>query len=407
MRGKAYPTIPVGSIIGQLTVIEPTEQLRERGRKRYGYNCRCECDRVVFAQATSLMNGSTRRCRECADANRGHQAVTHGMSGTPGYSNWRQMIRRCQNDPRYVGRISVCERWRVETPNAVQNFFADLGPRPSPSHSLDRYPNGAGNYEPGNVRWATAKEQANNLSTNVLLTVDGVTLPLGAWAERVDMDPQTLWARHKLGMDDKTAVTMPVRAQITSLTIDGVTCTLERWAHKAGADAAAVTRRLENGCEPKLAVFAAGQTVTVGRDGLPSAIISNDEVVVETRAATPRRFIARNGYPITIDGVTRSQSEWARIANVTIGTIRRRLALGLDPKAAVFARPDQGHALDGGMRNQNRADCVRLTVNGVTKILSAWSRDTGLSENCIRNRLKAGWTPDEAVLTPSRKAGAV
>lgn len=399
MRGKALPTIAAGSIIGRLMVIEPATQLRERG-KRYGYSCRCECGRIVFAQAFDLRNGRSKMCRECADANRGHQAVTHGMSGAPGYSNWRQMTRRCREDPHYAGRVSVCERWLgVDGP---KHFFADLGPRPSPKHSLDRFPNRDGNYEPGNVRWATAAEQNRNKDSNVMLTVDGVTLTLGEWAEKFGIDRQTLWARHKLGMDDKTAVTMPVRAQIMSLTIDGVTCTLERWAHRFGVDAAAITHRLENGCAHELAVLAAGQTVAIDSAGRPSAVIVTDEVPAEA-SSRQDSFIAKNGYPITIDGETRSQSEWARIGGVTIGTIRRRLNEGLDPESAVFKRPDQGHALDGRMRNQDRADCVKLTVNGETKIVSAWARDTGLSENCIRNRLAQGWNHRRAVTTPSQK----
>lgn len=87
----------------------------------------------------------------------------HGCSDLPEYRSWQGMVARChqptnENYPEYGGRgIVVCERWRED----ISAFIADVGPRPSPRHSIDRINNDRG-YEPGNVRWATAKEQANN-----------------------------------------------------------------------------------------------------------------------------------------------------------------------------------------------------------------------------------------------------
>jgi hypothetical protein len=89
----------------------------------------------------------------------------HGLSGTPEHRNWRNMIDRCGNPkckyyPRYGGRgIKVCERWLG--PDGFANFYADMGPKPSPAHSIDRVNNDAG-YEPGNCKWATKAEQARN-----------------------------------------------------------------------------------------------------------------------------------------------------------------------------------------------------------------------------------------------------
>lgn len=74
------------------------------------------------------------------------------------------MIQRCtdKNFARfadYGGRkIQVCARWR----NSFTAFLADMGRKPSPMHSLDRFPNNDGDYEPGNCRWATPREQRAN-----------------------------------------------------------------------------------------------------------------------------------------------------------------------------------------------------------------------------------------------------
>lgn len=79
------------------------------------------------------------------------------------YQCWWNMLARCYNpqDERYkwygARGIQVCERWRA----SFTDFFADMGNRPSPKHSIDRK-NNDGNYEPRNCRWATVKEQANN-----------------------------------------------------------------------------------------------------------------------------------------------------------------------------------------------------------------------------------------------------
>jgi hypothetical protein len=92
------------------------------------------------------------------------------LSELPEYQVWRGMIRRCE-DPkhdsyRYYGArgIRLCDRWRngEDGQSGFECFLADMGTRPTPQHSIDRYPNNDGNYSKYNCRWATASEQSLN-----------------------------------------------------------------------------------------------------------------------------------------------------------------------------------------------------------------------------------------------------
>ncbi len=157
-----------GRSFGRLTVI------RSLG---YGglWLCRCVCGATGQWRGAALNSGNTKSCG-CLKAellasgfHRTHGAASRkfGPSGrgkSPEYAAWLGMIGRCENPSndrwaRYGGRgIEVCPRWR----NSFENFLTDVGARPKGRYSLDRFPNNDGNYEPGNVRWATDSQQARN-----------------------------------------------------------------------------------------------------------------------------------------------------------------------------------------------------------------------------------------------------
>lgn len=122
------------------------------------------------------------------------------------YMAWSDMRSRC-SDPNvpswkdYGGRgIKVCEEWE-----SYEQFIKDVGPKPSPLHSLDRIDNDA-DYSPGNVRWATWKQQVRNRRNTKLITVDGVTRPLPEWCEIRGLSLGTAWARISRGWSDQEAI---------------------------------------------------------------------------------------------------------------------------------------------------------------------------------------------------------
>lgn len=136
--------------------------------------------------------------------------MKHGLSKTVGYRTWYAMLQRCQNprNPvfrRYGGRgITVCDRWQ-----SFENFYADMGSRPTPKHSIDRIDNN-GNYEPGNCRWATPHEQARNRGDNYLIEWRGETRCLSDWCEVVGLTYSTVKGRLDSGWSVERALTADI-----------------------------------------------------------------------------------------------------------------------------------------------------------------------------------------------------
>lgn len=137
-----------------------------------------------------------------------HPQFKHGMRNSITYTSWVSMIDRCSrpaaaNFHQYGGRgVTVCRRWRD-----FRNFLADMGPRPSKRHSLDRL-DGTKGYTPRNCRWATSMEQGANRRTNIYLTVDGVVRSLAEWARVARIHKETLRSRLKNGWEVADAVWM-------------------------------------------------------------------------------------------------------------------------------------------------------------------------------------------------------
>lgn len=124
--------------------------------------------------------------------------MKHGMNRTPTHISWKQMHGRCRNPKTkswadYGGRgIRVCERWSGR--DGFTNFLADLGARPSLSHTIDRIDND-GHYEPGNCRWSVRVEQNRNRRSNAWIEHNGERKTIAEWAESAPVSPQLLRTR--------------------------------------------------------------------------------------------------------------------------------------------------------------------------------------------------------------------
>lgn len=199
-----------GCIFGRLAVIAYAGTTAS-GQSRW--LCRCHEGNESVIAGHHLKSGKISSCGCLRDELARDRQLRHGMSKTKTHRAWLRMIERCENPsnieyPRYGGRgIRVCDRWR----NSFEAFLADVGERPSPRHSLDRYPNNDGNYDPANCRWATPTEQARNRRSNRLLTCFGHTATIAEWAEISGINAQTITWRLGHEWPAETAVSTPSR----------------------------------------------------------------------------------------------------------------------------------------------------------------------------------------------------
>lgn len=157
-----------GHVSGRLTAVRYIETRKARAY----WLCQCTCGNETLVAACNLRHSARSPVLSCGclrvekAGKMGSSMRTHGEAAerTAEYIAWRNIQNRCYNPNaenwKYYGAmgVTVCERWRA----AFENFLADMGRRPSDQHSIDRYPNPYGNYEPTNCRWATAFQQRHN-----------------------------------------------------------------------------------------------------------------------------------------------------------------------------------------------------------------------------------------------------
>lgn len=200
-----------GLRFGMLTAVRPL------GFDNHGVQlwlCRCDCGGESTPGVYSLLTGNSKSCGCRKRAVAVERSTTHGhtrnRSATPEYKAWSGMIGRCHRgtDKRFAlygaRGITVCERWR----ESFANFLADMGPRPSPKHTIDREDND-GNYEPGNCRWATPKQQARNTRQTVVVEYRGERVPLRELAERFGHNYYMVYYRYRTGWSIEDAMHTP------------------------------------------------------------------------------------------------------------------------------------------------------------------------------------------------------
>lgn len=203
------PIDMLGMRFGNLLVIE---RAPNRGTSA-AWLCRCDCGNKVIRSGGGLRLGQTLSCgclRVEKLVNRNIRN-TKGTTVHPCYETWRSMVRRCTDTSHSSYKdyglkgVTVCARWR----DSFLDFIHDMGDRPA-GFTIERN-DSTGNYDPGNCRWATYKEQAANRSNVRLVNINGKALTIPDACAQFGTIPSTAHARLRRGWELFDAVSTPAR----------------------------------------------------------------------------------------------------------------------------------------------------------------------------------------------------
>ncbi|HEY8560533.1 MAG TPA: hypothetical protein VIL74_09160 [Pyrinomonadaceae bacterium] len=202
------PLNKIGDKFGKLTIIAAADSLDKRNKT--AWLCVCECGTQKVIRQSHLRTGIAKSCGCQRQISRVIKLTKHGASRSITYNSWLAMKQRCLNPKHkkyknYGGRgITICERWL----DSFEYFLADMGERPSSSHTIDRI-NHDGNYAPENCRWLLQANQQRNKSDNRLITINGETKCVSEWCEVYNVSVGLVSGRLKAGWTPIDAFTEP------------------------------------------------------------------------------------------------------------------------------------------------------------------------------------------------------
>jgi hypothetical protein len=192
-----------GNVFGFLSVVGRAQNAADGSAR---WHCVCVCGNERTVHGTGLRAGRHKSCGCKSPRFQAKQFETHGMSRTRVYQIWQGMLARCSESAKgkskrlyYDKGIRVCDRWLK-----FENFLSDMG-LPESRSSIDRI-DGCSGYSPENCRWANSKEQANNTSSNLLITAHGKTLTASQWADVTGIKANTIVYRIRRGWSAERAI---------------------------------------------------------------------------------------------------------------------------------------------------------------------------------------------------------
>lgn len=233
---------------GKLVVIGRYESNDKKDR--YKWICRCDCgnSQLKINSYNNLVHGNTVSCGCHRSRILEESRIKHNLRYSREYKIWTGIKERCYNKNNknyetYGARgITMDSEWK----ESFEAFYRDMGDCPSSSHTIDRKDNNLG-YFKDNCRWATRKEQANNKTTNILFTINGVTKNLTQWSEHYGVDAGKVAIRISRGMKFENAVMFDKFSEETKLVFEGSETTFGKLCKDRGINSRDFFTRLFRG----------------------------------------------------------------------------------------------------------------------------------------------------------------
>ena len=205
----------IGERFGRLIIVEEKEPKLYKPRTYARiFLCKCDCGNMVVASYTNLKAGNVRSCgclkKDCGKGILSNESQNQDKLRL--HMIWKSMKNRCSaNSGRYYKNyklrgISVCEEWKNDF-NAFYEWAINNGYYPT--LSIDRI-DGTKGYSPDNCRWATAKMQANNIKTNVIITYNGESHTIPEWSQITNIPSYVIRNRRNYGWNVERILTTPV-----------------------------------------------------------------------------------------------------------------------------------------------------------------------------------------------------
>jgi hypothetical protein len=252
-----------GQRFGYLVALRRDGLLRTPYSRIALWRCRCDCGREITTWGKKLRRGKKKSCGVRGHRFKIERPKTLAAIYPTEHGSWRGMWERvrgrtAKRKRNYKDRgITVCDRWK-----SFAAFLEDMGKKPTPKHTLDRFPNNDGNYEPTNCRWATPKEQSRNMRTTIFVEYEGKRMPLMEVVETLGLKASVIRGRIVNGWSLEEAIAFPTygrnRRSYRSVAVKfaGKKIFLHDLVKKLGLKYEVVYGRIKNGWDIKEAISA-------------------------------------------------------------------------------------------------------------------------------------------------------